>query len=87
MANCREESGWLEVTSVMLEQAGVWSNAGPVRTQHDMSEEEIKQIEKRYGVPVMLNVEIEVREPIETYVHDSWHKIRQREKARRKCAA
>tara|TARA_B100000809_G_C14618938_1_gene344126 strand:+ start:204 stop:473 length:270 start_codon:yes stop_codon:yes gene_type:complete len=79
----QNEDGWCEVTSVMMEQAQLWQNAGPVRTQNDMSEEEIRKIEEQYCCAVQLGNEIETRKPIESYAYDSWHKIRKREKARR----
>lgn len=79
----QKEDGWCEVTSIMMEQAQLWQHAGPVRTQNDMSPEEIQRIEKKYSCPVQLGNDIETRRPIESYAYDSWHKIRQREKARR----
>jgi hypothetical protein len=87
--NFNKDSGWCSVVPVMMEQAAVWNNAGPVRTQNDMSEEEIRAIEARYNAPVIRDTKIEVREPIESYVHDSWYKIRKRERERKEqqCAA
>ena len=60
------------------------SNHGPVRTQHDMSPEEIQAIEEKYGAKVLMDRVQEKRSPDDSYVYDSWHRFRYR--ARLKAA-